>query len=384
MAGVLSSALIHSSIEKSFDVHFVLPKVTSSARILPTILRHWRLRRAGSMLGANLGNPGALWKMAQRITQDQPLLLCPANATGILDTASKVQADIVFPTMLPLGPSPIPRVAYLFDFQHYYLPHLFSARIRRNRTARFVKIAADADAIIVTSRTVANDVTDYLGIPANRILSIPYTPYALPWWFDVEPEKVRYQYGIDGPYLLVCNHFWKHKDHATALYAFASLRNRFASMDLQLVLTGDPIDHRDPEYYARLAELAIKLGIDKYAHFLGLIPKRDQLALLRGCAVLLQPTLFEGGPGGGSVYEGIGLGVPSVVSDIPVNREINQGDVRFFHAGDSADLAEKIAQVLTNCAPRPARDALLVQGDANLTRLGNAITGFLERFVNVR
>ena len=375
---------MHSSSKNSFAVHFVLPEVSLSERILLTILRCWRLRRAGSTPGVNLGNPDALRKAAQRITQGQPLLLCPANATGILNTASKLRADMVFPTMLPLGRSPIPRVAYLFDFQHYHLPHLFSARIRRNRTAQFVRIAADADAIIVTSKAVANDITTYLGVPTDRILSIPYTPYALPWWFDIEPEKVQHEYDIDGPYLLICNHFWKHKDHATALYAFASLRNRFAGLDLQLVLTGDPIDHRDPGHYARLSGLATKLGIDKYAHFLGLIPKRDQLALLRGCAVLLQPTLFEGGPGGGSVYEAIGLGVPAVVSDIPVNREINQGNVRFFHAGDPADLAEKTAQVLMNPGLRPARDELLARGDANLIRLGNAITNFLVNFVNAR
>lgn len=305
------------------------------------------------------------------------MIACTANGRGIVETASKVGADIVFPTMLPLGQSPIPRVGYLFDFQHRHMPDLFSARIRRNRDLRFERIAKDSNAVIVNSRAAANDASIFLGIPDNRILTIPYTPYAREWWFETDPLDARRRHGIGPHYLAVCNHFWKHKDHATALRAFAMLRKLRPDLDLQLLLTGDPIDHRDPRHYGELITLSESLGIARYSHFLGLIPKRDQLALLRGCLALIQPTRFEGGPGGGSVYEAIGLGVPCVVSDIPVNLEIDQGDVVFFRTGDAADLAGKVAKVLSSQQPQPARDALLANGDRNLARLGSAICDYL-------
>lgn len=380
---LLVSAIGRASARNDIEIYFAGPRAVRTKRVLFALLRRWREIHAGR-LGAFNGSAAGLLKTAAEITTGHPVVACGDDRQGLLQAAEFCNADIVFPTMFPLGHTTIPRIGYIFDFQHRHIPDFFPERIKRNRDRHFAEIAEDANGIVVNSLSVARDVEEILGISKHQILAMPFAPYALPWWFDLDPVATAQRYKIHAPYLLICNHFWKHKDHAAALHAFVSLRGQFTSLDLQLAMTGDPIDHRDPAHYSRLLATTSELGIAHCTHFLGLIPKRDQLALLRGCAVLLQPTLFEGGPGGGSVYEAIGLGVPSVVSDIPVNREINQGDVRFFHAGDSTDLAEKIAQVLTNCAPRPARDALLVQGDANLTRLGNAITGFLERFVNVR
>lgn len=380
---LMVSGLSHRSASARVELSLAMPVTSAAGRMFQSALRHVRGILAGNP-DFKPGSASALMGVAAEIARQLNVITCSDDANGIVRAARISQADMVFPTMLPLDAIALPRIGYLFDFQHRYMPQLFSTRTRRNRDRAFARIAADCNGLVVNSRAVARDVTRWLGVPPDRVLGMPFAPYALPWWCDIDPIGVAERYRISNHYLIICNHFWKHKDHVTALRAFAILRSEFTSQNLQLVLTGDPIDHRDPGHYRRLVSLASKLDIDRYTHFLGLIPKRDQLALLRGCAVLLQPTLFEGGPGGGSVYEAIGLGVPAVVSDIPVNLEINQGDVRFFRAGDSMDLAEKIAQVLTGGSPRPARDALLVQGDANLTRLGNAITGFLERFVNVR
>ena len=304
-------------------------------------------------------------------------IACAASGRGIVDAARRASADLVFPTMLPLGAESIPRVGYLFDFQHRQMPELFSKRTRRNRDRRFARLAADTDAVIVYAKATANDATRFLGLSPERIMTLPYAPHAHSWWFDLDPADARARHGIGTHYLMVSNHFWKHKDHATALLAFALLRDQRPDLDLQLVLTGDPIDHRDPRHYGSLLDLSKELGVAGHAHFLGLVPKQDQLALLRGSLALLQPTLFEGGPGGGAVYEAIGLGVPSVVSDIPVNLEIDQGDVRFFRARDAADLAAQTARVIAEQPTRPGREALLAKGDANLARLGTAITDYL-------
>lgn len=323
----------------------------------------------------------ALMRIGQDIAQGHEIIASDASPHGIAQAATSVNADIVFPTMLPLGSSRVAHVGYLFDFQHRHIPEMFPARIRRNRDLRFAKIAADADAVIVNSKAVAKDAEVFLNLSSESILTIPYTPHAHPWWFDVKPAEVQRRYGIGAHYLLISNHFWKHKDHATALQAFALLRQDYPDMDLHLALTGDPVDHRDPRHYSKLVAISRALGITDSTHFLGLIPKRDQLALLRGCATLLQPTRFEGGPGGGSVYEAIGLGVPAVVSDIPVNLEIDQGDIRFFKTGDAADLARHVAAILSSPPARPSRETLLARGDANLAKLGNAICDYLSHIV---
>jgi hypothetical protein len=65
----------------------------------------------------------------------------------------------------------------------------------------------------------------------------------------------------------------------------------------------------------------------------GVIPKRHQVELVKGATALIQPTLFEGGPGGLSVplHDTLVLD-----SDIPVNREIRSDDVLFFEECVSA------------------------------------------------
>ncbi|GLQ88531.1 hypothetical protein GCM10007898_21010 [Dyella flagellata] len=310
-----------------------------------------------------------------------PVFHCSNDAAGILDAAHRARADIIFPTVLPLGRRGPPRVGYIPDFQHRRLSHLFSARTIRKRDRLYAQIAKDADAIFIYSRAGAADATEFLGVPPDRLMALPFTPYVQPWWFEPSIEETIDRYAITSPYFLICNHFWTHKDHATALRAFASLVEQRKDQPIQLILTGDPIDHRAPDHYAKLIALTRDLGIDSRTRFLGLVPKPDQLALMRGCRAVIQPTLFEGGPGGGAVNLAIGLGVPAIVSDIPVNTEIDIDDVIFFRAGNAHSLTEKMIQVLDDAPPISTPSELLQISEQRLTTLGAGIVNHLKRLV---
>jgi glycosyltransferase involved in cell wall biosynthesis len=82
--------------------------------------------------------------------------------------------------------------------------------------------------------------------------------------------------------------------------------------------------------------------LDQRVRILGMIPKRDQIEIMKRACAVLQPTRFEGGPGGGAVYDSLSIGVPAIVSDLPVNREIEDETVEFFPAGDAAALAGRM------------------------------------------
>jgi glycosyltransferase involved in cell wall biosynthesis len=62
----------------------------------------------------------------------------------------------------------------------------------------------------------------------------------------------------------------------------------------------------------------------------------------------VQPTLFEGGPGGGATFDAVALGIPSLLSDIPVNLEISDPLVRFFKTSNAESLAEKMMEIPAN------------------------------------
>ena len=88
------------------------------------------------------------------------------------------------------------------------------------------------------------------------------------------------------------------------------------------------------------------LGISERVHFLGHIPKFDQIGLLKGSIALVQPTLFEGGPGGGATYDAVSLGIPVLLSDIEVNQEIMTPEVYHFHQQNAEDLTQLMQKVL--------------------------------------
>lgn len=371
-------AAMDSIQDADLELIFAVPVNSAPSQLLHYGIRRFRQLLAKNSGGSQAGTRGKLLLASLQMIENRPLVQCSDSAGGIVSAAQSCRSDVIFPTMLPLGNAAPPRLGYLFDFQHKYLQDLFSNRMRRKRDKHFEAMAKDVNGIVVNSKSVANDVVRFLGFPAARILALPFSPYALPHWFEESPEVATRRYGISGRYLLVCNHFWTHKDHKTALRAFALIRANTSFSDLQLVMTGDTIDHRDPGHYARLQDLAMELGLARSTHFLGLIPKHDQIALLRGCEALLQPTLFEGGPGGGSIYEAVGLGIPAVASDIPINLEIDRGQILYFKAGDAEDLAQTVLEVMATPTILQSREDLLENGNANLRRLGGVIYDFLD------
>ena len=127
-------------------------------------------------------------------------------------------------------------------------------------------------------------------------------------------------------------------------HAFAEVAKRWP--DVSLICTGGTNDYRDPNYFEKLDSESARLGLRSRLRFLGHIPKRDQIELLNHALALVQPTLFEGGPGGGSTYEAVALGKRVLLSDLPGNLEIEGGDVRFFKCGDHVALSKLMEIVL--------------------------------------
>ncbi|EES0993757.1 glycosyltransferase, partial [Escherichia coli] len=99
-----------------------------------------------------------------------------------------------------------------------------------------------------------------------------------------------------------------------------------------------------PGYFNELMVLAKKLGIESKIKILGHIPKLEQIELIKNCIAVIQPTLFEGGPGGGVTFDAIALGKKVILSDIDVNKEVNCGDVYFFQAKNHYSLNDAMVK----------------------------------------
>jgi glycosyltransferase involved in cell wall biosynthesis len=115
-------------------------------------------------------------------------------------------------------------------------------------------------------------------------------------------------------------------------------------------------------------------GVADRIRVLGLIPKQDQIALLRGALSLVQPTLFEGTPGGLAAYDAVSLGVPALISDISVNLELDEPRVRFFKAGDADDLYRLMRErVAAGPASSQSASELLRLGEIRRAAFGRAL-----------
>ena len=286
--------------------------------------------------------------------------------------------DAVIPVMSPLPPYiDIPWVGYIYDFQHRYLPDFFTEEEIRARNTEFLELTTMARAVVVNSRKVKSDIERFIPSATARVFTMPFAPFLDP--NIILSEDVAAD-NLSAPYFIICNQFWIHKDHRTAMRAFAQIAKRYPNVDL--VCTGYMNDYRAPDYIRAILDEIDRLGIGSRVKLLGMVPKVKQMQLLRKSLALIQPTLFEGGPGGGAVYDSVGLGVPALVSNIEVNQEVDCGDVRFFEAGNADELAQLMSDVLQReTSQRPDLDQLRQEGKARLTKCGSVL---LEALAYVR
>src|SRR5262249_46677915 len=85
-----------------------------------------------------------------------------------------------------------------------------------------------------------------------------------------------------------------------------------------------------------------------------LIPRYDQIMLMRGASAIVQPSLFEGWS---TVLEDTrALGKPIIASDFPVHIEQNLPQALYFRQGDSTDCARAILEHYARDIPCQAPD----------------------------
>lgn len=371
----LLSAVLESGQSRNVELVYAVPDIGMLHRTLNTLAKAWQRIRARAV--SSTSGAQHLPAIAMEIIGNHDWYPCGRKGSDIARLADDIKADVIFPCLAPVSICNAVRIGYVFDFQHIHLPDLFSSRIIRKRNRQFAGIAAASDGIIVNSEFVRNDVISLLNYDPSKIFKLPFIPFKNQKVL-VAPEATLRKYKIKPPYLIICNHFWVHKDHETALRAFSSLIKAPEFSEFSLVLTGDPVDHRKPAHYARLLALSKCLGIDDRTHFLGLIPKVDQLSLVYGAEALIQPTRYEGGPGGGATYEALGQGVRVVLSDIEINHEISSRNVFYFKTGNDHDLAKTILTALA--APK---DLLSFNsgGKDDITKAGIDFLKFIDNLI---
>jgi len=262
--------------------------------------------------------------------------------------------------VVPPGPAigRIPAVLTIHDLQPLVQPENFSRVKRRWLAAMLPRSAERARLVVTPSDASTRAVVEHLGVPAERVRTVPHGVSAPE---PVEPEvldEVRDRYRLTGRVVLYPAITYPHKDHATLIRAFARLRRDHD--DVTLVLTGGP----GPSEVSVAAEIRSS-GVGDRIRRTGRIPWSDLRALYELASVVAVPSRFEGF--GAPALEAMAWGVPVVAADATALPWV-VGDGGILVAPGGPDVwAEALSRVLDDEAEA---DRLVAAGLRRADRFG--------------
>jgi glycosyltransferase involved in cell wall biosynthesis len=260
------------------------------------------------------------------------------------------------------------------DFQHRFLPHLFSAKEIQKRDRGIVQLVASAPRVVMSSQSAAEDLRRFHPEAAGKEAVLTFSTFPREEWFSPGVLDLGW---LPERFFLVSNQFWKHKNHLLLFDALALLASR--GVRPTVVCTGQLADFRDADYTNVILQTLHKKGIASQVLLLGMVPRIEQIQMMRRCLAVIQPSRFEGWST--VVEDSRVLGKSCLLSDIPVHREQNPPGARFFSPDDAEGLANLIADAWTNLPPGPdlaAEQAAREQANARIVEVGRTFLAIAD------
>jgi glycosyltransferase involved in cell wall biosynthesis len=215
----------------------------------------------------------------------------------------------------------------MFSFSGYWKRELgFQAQVRSGRT------------IMVSSEAARKDCENFYPSSRGHVQVVPFA-VMVNGADGIDPGLTRQHYGLPEHFFYLPNQFWKHKNHQAVIDAVSLLKKR--GIEVVVAASGQSADPRHPEFYRQLNRTVAEAGIADNFRFIGMVPYRDLLGLMKASAAVINPSLFEGWST--TVEEAKALGVPLILSDIHVHRE-QAMNAEFFAPDDPAGLADILAR----------------------------------------
>lgn len=207
------------------------------------------------------------------------------------------------------------KIVTIHDFLHDYFPQNFSRFERWIRQKKEHYIFTKSDGIVANSKTTKKDCRDKFNFPDNkcRVIYLGGINQSL--------ENVAEHSGIQTPYILYPAHSYPHKNHMFLTQAFVRFKKKYPQTPSRLILTGKITS-------VKLKNMLNSPEVSQSVRHLGYVSKMELSALLKSCAALFYPSLFEGF--GIPILEAVSMQKPVFCSNLPVFREIVGDAVNYF------------------------------------------------------
>jgi glycosyltransferase involved in cell wall biosynthesis len=267
----------------------------------------------------------------------------------------------------------IPAIAWIPDFQHRELPHLFSQSAWWKRELGFRAQIAAGRTIMLSS----NDAQDAcerhypVTVGRNHVVRFAKSLSQRPGVADVKIMQDLYR--LPTRYFYLPNQFWQHKNHLLVIDALAKLNQ--AGHSVTVVASGKQLDPYKPRYFEEFLSRLHALDLADQFRILGLIPYEHVAPLMLGSTAVLNPSLFEGWST--TVEEAKALQVPMVLSDIQAHMEQAAGIARFFDRSSAESLAKALLDVWQGSSGPLPRDL------SSIRNIEDPVQRFADDFVNL-
>lgn len=248
--------------------------------------------------------------------------------TALPAEVARLGIDVLHSThhTLPLRRMRARRVVTVHDVTFFRIPERYPPA-RRFYMQTVTRLAARvADAIIVPSRAVREDVVRALRLPEAKVTAVHEAPGAryrpAP---PADAAEVARRYGMDGRFVLSVGSLEPGKNRGRLIRALRDLRDE--GIDVPLLVAGQPAWRHEGE-----GALVRDLRMEDRVRFAGYVPDDDLPALYAAATVFAFPSLYEGF--GLPVVEAMACGAPVLTSDVSATAEV---------AGDAALLVDPLS-----------------------------------------
>lgn len=283
--------------------------------------------------------------------------------------------DVVFESAQFFGARlGIPAIAWIPDFQHRVLPHLFTRAGYWKRELGFRAQVAGGRTIMLSSEDSRLACERFYPSTRGRAYTVRFAIQTTVIPTPDEARAVADHYDLPQDYVFLPNQFWKHKNHLLVVRALALLRER--GQLLVVAASGKQLDTRNPQHFAEVKAEIESSGLSDSFRLLGLLPYEHIASLACASLALLNPSHFEGWST--TVEEARSLGVPMLLSDLPVHHEQASINAMYFDRHSAVSLADAL-QLLQRWSP-PDREQ---RSRAALADTAHRIKRFADDFMVV-
>ncbi|MGR2709433.1 glycosytransferase [Pseudomonas sp. IB20] len=271
-----------------------------------------------------------------------------------------VISDRLSAPLLPLRPS----ILMVYDYIQRYTSVLAFGEDQPNLEA-----ARAASRVLVTTEFTQQDALNYAGVPERKVFKLPMLA---PDFFRAETCVIEHS-----NYFVWTTNSAIHKNHVRAVEALNIYYEELGGT-LECRVTGVDTKGLFKSRLPHLKPLANRLGkstlLRARIKLLGELPEREYQAVLSRAAFLWHAGSIDNGTF--SVIEAASLGVPSLSSDYPAMREIDQQfslTLNWMRSDDPAHMASQLKDMeLTYLDRRTTLPSCKTLGEQSVERLASA------------